>query len=121
MLTALNLDLRNEYVLDCARGLRKWNAELQEAGLEQRLALPHEGFNRRVGTYSGHYVSPDGELLSAAQWEQRAGDWLPSDADRAAVAALMTPHYDPGEFASWIAPPGVGINDLPVEYDYVRF
>jgi benzoyl-CoA 2,3-dioxygenase component B len=33
----------------------------------------------------------------------------------------MRPHYEPGEFASWIAPPGVGINDLPVEYDYVRF
>jgi len=26
-----------------------------------------------------------------------------------------------GEFAGWIAPPSVGINDLPVEYDYVRF
>ncbi|MGH3409869.1 MAG: benzoyl-CoA 2,3-epoxidase subunit BoxB, partial [Streptosporangiaceae bacterium] len=43
LLTALNLDLRNEYVADCARGLRKWNAELADAGLEQRLTLPHEG------------------------------------------------------------------------------
>ncbi len=25
----------------------------------------------------------------------------------------MRPHYEPGEFASWIAPPGVGINELP--------
>ena len=33
----------------------------------------------------------------------------------------MTPHYETGDFASWIAPPGVGINELPVEYDYVRF
>ena len=49
MLTALNLDLRNEYVADCARGLRKWNQELEDAGLEQRLTLPHEGFNRKVG------------------------------------------------------------------------
>jgi benzoyl-CoA 2,3-dioxygenase component B len=33
----------------------------------------------------------------------------------------MVPQYEPGEFASWLAPPPVGINDLPVEYDYVRF
>ncbi len=49
LLTALNLDLRNEYAADCARGLRKWNAELADAGLEQRLTLPHEGFSRKVG------------------------------------------------------------------------
>jgi benzoyl-CoA 2,3-dioxygenase component B len=121
MLTALNLDLRNEYVLDCARGLRKWNAELEQAGLEQRLSLPHEGFSRRVGAYAGHHVSPDGTLLDAAEWQRRAPEWLPTEADLAGVAALMRPHYGAGEFASWIAPPGVGINDLPVEYDYVRF
>jgi benzoyl-CoA 2,3-dioxygenase component B len=121
LLTALNLDLRNEYVLDCARGLRKWNSELAAAGLEQRLTLPHEGFSRKVGAYAGQHVSPAGETLSAADWERRASDWLPTPDDQAAVAELMRPHYEPGEFASWIAPPGVGINDLPVEYDYVRF
>jgi benzoyl-CoA 2,3-epoxidase subunit B len=121
MLTALNLDLRNEYVLDCARGLRKWNAELAGAGLEQRLTLPHEGFCRRVGAFAGHHVSPAGEVLDAAEWERRSGDWLPAEQDRARVAELMQPHYETGDFASWIAPPGVGINDLPVEYDYVRF
>ena len=121
MLTALNLDLRNEYVLDCARGLRKWNAELEQAGLEERLTLPHAAFNRRVGSFSGHFVSPAGEVLSQADWERQSGDWLPTDDDRAAVAELMTPHYETGDFASWIAPPGVGINELPVEYDYVRF
>jgi benzoyl-CoA 2,3-dioxygenase component B len=121
LLTALNLDLRNEYVLDCARGLRKWNAELADAGLEQRLTLPHAGFNRRVGAFAGHHVSPAGEILPAADWAGQAAGWLPTDDDRAAVTELMRPHYDPGEFAGWIAPPGVGINELPVEYDYVRF
>jgi benzoyl-CoA 2,3-dioxygenase component B len=33
----------------------------------------------------------------------------------------MTPVYEEGQFASWIAPPPQGINDMPVEYDYVRF
>jgi len=43
------------------------------------------------------------------------------DHDRAGVAELMVAHYEPGEFATWIAPPSVGINEQPVEYDYVRF
>ena len=121
MLTALNLDLRNEYVADCANGVKRWNQELEDAGLEQRLFLPHQGFNRKVGTFAGHHVSPTGEILDDAAWEKSVGDWLPTREDREQVAALMTPHYEPGEFAGWISPPSVGINSLPVEYDYVRF
>jgi benzoyl-CoA 2,3-dioxygenase component B len=48
------------------------------------------------------------------------GQWLPTDADRAQVASLMVPHYEPGDFAGWIAPPKTGINDQPVEFDYVH-
>jgi benzoyl-CoA 2,3-dioxygenase component B len=120
MLSALNLDLRDEYAADCANGVRRWNQELEDAGLEERLTLPHEGFNRRVGAYAGHHVSPSGEVLDEATWEQRAGDWLPSPEDRRAVAALMVPEYEYGKFAGWIAPPKTGINDQPVEFDYVH-
>jgi benzoyl-CoA 2,3-dioxygenase component B len=27
----------------------------------------------------------------------------------------------PGAFANWIAPPSVGINKQPVDFEYVRF
>jgi anti-sigma regulatory factor (Ser/Thr protein kinase) len=36
MLSALNLDLRDEYVADCANGVRRWNQALEEAGLDER-------------------------------------------------------------------------------------
>ncbi|HEX9035033.1 MAG TPA: benzoyl-CoA 2,3-epoxidase subunit BoxB [Streptosporangiaceae bacterium] len=120
-LTALNLDLQDEYVADCERGLRKWNAELAKAGLAERLTLPHVGFNRHVGAFAGHYVSPSGELLSEDDWRSEAPRWLPAADDLGRVAGLMVPHYEPGDFASWLNPPSVGINDQPVEYDYVRF
>jgi benzoyl-CoA 2,3-dioxygenase component B len=120
MLSALNLDLRDEYVADCANGVRRWNQALEEVGLEERLVLPHEGFNRRVGVYSQHHVSPDGRVLSDAEWEAAKDGWLPSEQDRADVAALMVPEYDYGKFAGWIAPPLTGINDQPVEFDYVH-
>jgi benzoyl-CoA 2,3-dioxygenase component B len=119
-LSALNLDLRDEYVADCRNGVRRWNQELEDRGLDQRLLLPHEGFNRKVGTYAGHHVSPEGEVLDDATWADRVHQWLPDDQDRRDVAALMVPQYEYGEFAGWIAPPKAGINDQPVEFDYVH-
>jgi benzoyl-CoA 2,3-dioxygenase component B len=121
MLNALNLDLRNEYAIDCARGIKRWNGALEKAGVEFRLTLPHEGFNRRVGAYAGSSVTPDGRIVDAADWAASADDWLPTADDRARVAALMVPEYEPGRFAGWIAPPAVGINEMPVEFDYVHF
>ena len=84
MLTALNLDLRDEYVADCANGVRRWNQALEDAGLEERLILPHEGFNRRVGVYAGHHVSPDGRgARRRARGRPRVDGCLPSAEDRA--------------------------------------
>ncbi|HET7387377.1 MAG TPA: benzoyl-CoA 2,3-epoxidase subunit BoxB [Nocardioidaceae bacterium] len=120
MLSALNLDLRDEYAADCANGVRRWNQALEDAGVEERLYLPHEGFHRQVGVYAAHRISPDGQVLSAEEWDARAGEWLPSEEDRRTVAALMVPEYEYGEFAGWIAPPLTGINDQPVEFDYVH-
>jgi benzoyl-CoA 2,3-dioxygenase component B len=121
LLNALNLDLRDEYVADCSHGLKRWNSVLAAAGLPQRLILPHEGFNRKVGVYAGHHLSPDGEILDEATWQARSAEWLPSSEDRAAVASLMSPEYESGVFAGWIKPPPHGINHMAVEFDYVHF
>ena len=120
MLSALNLDLRDEYVADCANGVRRWNQALEDASLEERLFLPHEGFNRKVGVYAGQPVSPEGEVLDGETHAAQIDSWLPSEQDRQAVADLMVPQYELGRFAGWIAPPSSGINDQPVEFDYVH-
>jgi len=119
-LTALNLDLRTRYSAECASGVKRWNTAFEAAGLPHRLALPHEGFNRQVGVYAGSHVTPSGELVDAGSWESMRERWLPSAADRQQVAALMTPVYEPGEFATWIAAPGTGINEQPIDFLYVR-
>jgi benzoyl-CoA 2,3-dioxygenase component B len=31
----------------------------------------------------------------------------------------MQPQYEPGEFATWIAPPTRGIDQKPTEFEYV--
>ena len=119
-LSALNLDLRDEYVADCAKGVRRWNRALEAAGLPHRLTLPHEGFNRHVGAYRDARVSPSGEMLDEATWQARRDAWLPTARDLAEVAELMQPVYEPGRFASWITPPNVGINDRSIDFHYVR-
>jgi benzoyl-CoA 2,3-dioxygenase component B len=119
-LSALNLDLRDEYVADCAKGVRRWNRALETAGIPHRLTIPHEGFNRQVGAYRDVHLSPSGELLDEETWQARRDAWLPTARDFADVASLMRPVYEPGRFASWISPPNVGINDRSVDFPYVR-
>ena len=62
----------------------------------------------------------DGIPMDEPTWTARSGEWLPTDEDRAYVKSLMTPVYEPGKMANWIAPPRRGINGLPLEYEYVR-
>lgn len=120
-LVALNHDLRNEYVQDCATGMKRWNRVLEKAGIERRLSLPHVGFNREVGLFAGHHVTPKGDVVGPDVWEAGKDRWLPSDADKVHVQSLMRPVYEPGKIAGWIAPPSNGINDKPFEYEYVHF
>ncbi|MBS2537476.1 benzoyl-CoA 2,3-epoxidase subunit BoxB, partial [Catenulispora sp. NF23] len=119
-LVGLNTDLRREYIGDCQNGVNRWNRILQEADLPQRLRLPHIAFNRRVGAFAGIEATPDGELLSAQEWERRKGDFLPTDVDKTYVRSLMKPVHERGKIAAWIAPPRVGINGRPFEYEYVH-
>jgi benzoyl-CoA 2,3-dioxygenase component B len=119
-LVGLNTDLRREYIADCQGGVNRWNKILAEAGLSQRLALPHVAFNRKVGAFAGIEASPAGERLAPAEWERRKGRWLPTDVDKTHVRSLMRPVYERGKIAAWIAPPRNGINGQQFDYDYVH-
>jgi benzoyl-CoA 2,3-dioxygenase component B len=119
-LTGLNTDLRRQYIADCEGGVKRWNRILEGAGLPRRLALPHPSFNRKVGAFAGIEASPAGEILTAAEWERRKSQWLPTDTDKTFVRSLMRPVYERGKIAAWLAPPRNGINGQPFDYDYVH-
>ncbi|HEV2372210.1 MAG TPA: benzoyl-CoA 2,3-epoxidase subunit BoxB [Streptosporangiaceae bacterium] len=119
-LAGLNTDLRREYIADCQIGVNRWNRVLAEAGLPQRLKLPHVAFNRKVGAFAGIEASPDAELLSAPEWALRKGQWLPTEVDKTHVRSLMQPVHERGKIAAWISPPRHGINGQPFNYDYVH-
>ena len=121
-LQALNERLRQDYIEDCARGVLRWNKIIEKAGINFEMKLPHRGFDRRIGAFTGSRVSPDGKVLSEAEWKANESKWLPTDEDRAYVTSLMGPAVvQPGKFAHWIAPPARGINGQANDFEYVRF
>ena len=119
-LTSLNERLREDYIADCQRGVDRWNRVIREQGVDAELRLPHRGFHRAIGAFADYRISPDGRLVTAAEWDAKKAEWLPTDSDYAYVASLMRPVTEPGKFAGWIAPPARGINGHPVDYQYVR-
>jgi benzoyl-CoA 2,3-epoxidase subunit B len=118
-LNALNETLRDSYIADCERALARWNKIVREAGVDFALKLPHRGFRRSIGEFAGVSVTPDGKIVSEAEWERHRSEWIPTQADREFVASLMKPVRTPGKFASWIAPPVRGINHQALDFEYV--
>ena len=119
-LVSLNERLRDDYVADCARGVARWNQVIQRAGIPFELKLPHRAFHRAIGAFNGVHVSPDGRVVTEAEWNARRAEWLPTEADEAFVGSLMQPVVERGKFANWIAPPARGINGQPPDFEYVR-
>ena len=113
--------LRDDFIKDSVAGIGRWNKVIEKAGLPHRLQVPHKAFHRNIGALAGIKMSPDGRVVSDAEWNDHVGEWLPTDEDRAFVASLMGRVVEPGKFAHWIAPPVMGINRQPIEFEYVRF
>jgi benzoyl-CoA 2,3-dioxygenase component B len=120
MRRAMNAVLRDAYVEDCHRALRRWNKVLEEEDISARLMLPSPSFNRRIGLHSNYHADPAGNFLTKEQWEAKKHQWMPSAEDKAYVRQIMFPVRDRGKFANWITPPARGIFGKPIDFEYVR-
>jgi benzoyl-CoA 2,3-dioxygenase component B len=120
MIVALNRVLQDDYIDDCMKGVRRWNKILADHGVDLELKLPHRGFNREVGVFAGHHISPDGDILIEDDWKSREKDWLPTTSDRDYVNSLMVGVHERGKMAGWIAPPRTGVAGKPIDFEYVR-
>jgi benzoyl-CoA 2,3-epoxidase subunit B len=117
---AMNEVLRDDYVADCQRGVDRWNKVLEEAGISDRLVMPHRRFHRHIGLYAGLHFTPEGDPVSEEEWNRRRNEWLPSSEDQEFLRSLMHSVTEPGRIAGWIAPPRQGIKGKPIEFEYVR-
>jgi len=120
VLNALNEVMRESYLKDCEIGLKRWNRLIERAEFDFRLSLPSSRFRRSIGAWVGVPVDPQGKLVEKQLFDKSLENWVPSEADRAFVQSLMKKVVQPGKMAAWIAPPDRGINNLPVEHEYVK-
>jgi benzoyl-CoA 2,3-dioxygenase component B len=118
---ALNERLRDDYIADCQAGVDRWNKIIEKAGLPFRLTLPHKAFNRKIGTFAGARVNPQGKPVSEAEWTHHSREWLATAEDHAFVRSLMGRVSEAGRYANWIAPPARGIDNKGLDFEYVRF
>jgi len=121
-LNAINERLRDDYVKDCEAGVGRWNKAIQKAGVDFELKLPHRAFHRAIGHFADMHVTPDGKVVSEDEWNRQRDSWLPTRDDEEFLKSIMSkPVHEPGKFAHWIAPPPRGINNQPIDFEYVRF
>ncbi|MEH6359535.1 MAG: benzoyl-CoA 2,3-epoxidase subunit BoxB [Amylibacter sp.] len=119
-LTAINMRLRDDYVRDAAGGVGRWNKIIDKLGVKFEMIMPHEGFHRQIGVFAAVSVDPEGNIISKDAWDAKVKDWLPTKADGDFIQSLMVPVTELGKFAGWIAPPKVGINNQPGDFEYVK-
>jgi benzoyl-CoA 2,3-dioxygenase component B len=120
MRNAMNEVLRAAYIRDCENGVKRWNRIIEKGGINFELRLPSPRFRRTVGSWANVPTTPAGEPILAEIFAASIRNWVPTPEDQSFVASLMKPVYEPGRIASWIAPPDRGINNLPVDYEYVK-
>ncbi len=119
-LTSINERLRDDYIADCQRGVDRWNKIIAAAGIDFEIRLPHRAFHRQIGAFAEAPVTPAGEIVDPDTWQARRDEWLPNERDHEYVQSLMQQVTAPGEFAPWIAPPRIGINNQPLDFPYVK-
>jgi benzoyl-CoA 2,3-dioxygenase component B len=119
-LSAINMRLRDDYTKDCQGGVSRWNKIIEKAGVKFEMKLPSVAFHRGVGEFGNVYATPDGTIIGKEEWEKGRDAWLPSRDDGAFIESLMKPCWTKGDYAEWIAPPRVGIDNKPGDFEYVR-
>ena len=119
-LTAVNMRLRDDYTADCQRGIDRWNKVIGKTGVAFQLQLPHVAFHRQIGEFKDVKATPAGVLIDEGAWTRDIGKWLPSKDDGDFIVSLMEPVSEPGQFANWIAPPRLGIDNKPGDFEYVK-
>ncbi len=120
MRNAMNEVTRNAYIRDCENGVKRWNKIIEKGGVQFDLRLPSSHFRRTVGAWASVPTDPAGRRIAPEEFAAGIPGWIPTPEDQAFVASVMSPVYEPGKIAAWIAPPDRGINNLPVDYEYVR-
>jgi benzoyl-CoA 2,3-dioxygenase component B len=116
----INMRLRDDYIKDAAGGVKRWNALIAKTGVQFEMTIPHQAFHRQIGEFASVRTTPAGDIISQEEYDARRDEWLPSSDDAAYIQSLMKPCLEAGKYAGWIAPPRIGIDNKPGDFEYVQ-
>ena len=119
-LSALNMRLRDDFIVDATGGVGRWNKVIEKSGIAFTLTLPHQAHNRNIGEFGRVKADPRGNIISTEEWNARLAEFLPTAEDAAYITALMQPVHTAGDYASWIAAPKIGVDGKPGDFQYVQ-
>lgn len=119
-LTTVNARLRDDYSENVQSCMDRWNKTLEKLDMNYQFELPHLAFNRAVGLFASMNATPQGDIISDEAWQEKRDNWLPSSSDMDYIYSLMKPEFETGKYANWIAPPRVGIDNKPGDFEYVK-
>ena len=71
-LSALNMRLRDDYVVDCNVGVARWNKVIEGFGIPFQIKLPHVAFHRHIGEFSRTTADVDGNDAVAGRMDAQA-------------------------------------------------
>jgi benzoyl-CoA 2,3-dioxygenase component B len=109
---ALNYIMRQQYIDEIAHVVGRWNDALDKLNVDFQFKLPHQRFNRRIGPCKDIPFDVDGRLIEGENAAAKVLSYLPTREDYENVSNLMQQVLEPGEYASWIAPPAYNIRTL---------
>ena len=101
-------------------GMKRWNKHIEKVGHSFRMTLPSTRFRRTIGSWANVPTDPAGNPITQEEFDAHISEWLPTDGDRAFIYSLMKGVTERGKMAAWIAPPERGINNQPIDFEYVR-
>ena len=120
MRSAMNEVTRAAYARDCDVGVQRWNRHAAEAGRDFRFRLPSTRLRRSIGVRTAMRTDPERHPIDDNAWQATQCDWVPSAEDRGFVNSLMRRVTEPGKSGGLDGPPEIGINKVPLDYEYVR-
>ena len=107
---------------DAVAGIERWNKIIEKTGVAVPPPRAAQGVQPEDRPARGRRASiPKATSCPKPTGTRNIDAGCPREADRAFVASLMGRVAEPGKFANWIAPPARGINNQPVDFEYVRF
>ena len=110
--------LRDDYIADCQRGVERWNKVIAKTGVATSSSCRMSASIARSASSKDVKARRRARSSMTPRGASAASGSVADDDDF--IASLMQPVTTPGEFAGWIAPPRIGIDNKPGDFEYVK-